>query len=73
VVFDFERLHQAARDARAKGKNRVMLPHAEFLGAREVVFRELKGNRTRQLPKVDLHRFTAWGVQFVRALEPVTR
>jgi hypothetical protein len=29
-MFDFERVHQMARDARAKGQRKVLLPHGEF-------------------------------------------
>jgi hypothetical protein len=29
-MFNFEHVHQMARDARAKGQSKVLLPHGEF-------------------------------------------
>lgn len=48
-MFDFERLHQAARDARAKGQSNVLLPHGEFrrgVGDRCQVDRTFRGDES---------------------------
>jgi hypothetical protein len=44
-MFDFERLHQAARDARAKGQRKVLLPHGEFRNAMQTFYAVTKGKR----------------------------
>jgi hypothetical protein len=64
-MFDFERLHQAARDARAKGKNRVLLPHGEFRQAMLTFYAVTKGKRA--LERMDENRFyfSAWGVELL--------
>jgi hypothetical protein len=72
-MFDFERLHQAARTARAKGKNRVVLPYAEFQDAMQTFYSVTKGKRALDPTDEDRFWFSAWGVRFVRALETVTR
>ncbi len=68
-MFTFERIHQMARDARAKGQNKVVLPHAEFRDAMQTFYAVTKGKRARD--KIDEQRFSfsAWGVEFRRALE----
>ena len=68
-MFTFERVHQLARDARAKGQNKVELPYGEFSDAMQTFYAVTKGKRARD--KIDEQRFSfsAWGVEFRRALE----
>jgi hypothetical protein len=72
-MFDFERLHQAARDARAKGQRKVLLPHGEFRNAMQTFYAVTKGKRA--LERMDERRFSfsAWGVEFRHELERVAR
>jgi hypothetical protein len=72
-MFDFERVHQMARDARAKGKNKVVLPYAEFRDAMQTFYAVTKGKRARDQMDEGRFCFSAWGVEFRRALETVTR
>jgi hypothetical protein len=44
-MFDFERVHQMARDARAKGQRKVLLPHDEFRDAMQTFYSVTKGKR----------------------------
>jgi hypothetical protein len=72
-MFDFGRLHQAARDARAKGQNKVVLPYVEFRGAMQTFYAVTKGKRARDQMDEGRFCFSAWGVEFRRALEMVAR
>ena len=72
-MFDFERVHQLARDARAKGQNKVVLPHAKFREAMQAFYAVTKGKRARDLMDEERFSFSAWGVEFRRALETVAR
>ncbi len=47
-MFTFERIHQMARDARAKGENKIVLPHAEFRDAMQTFYAGTAGKRARQ-------------------------
>jgi hypothetical protein len=60
-VFDFERLHQAARDARAKGQRKVMLPHGEFRQAMLTFYAMTKGKRALDQIEEGRFSFSAWG------------
>jgi hypothetical protein len=73
MMFDFERLHQTARDARAKGQNRVLLPHDEFRQAMQTFYAVTKGKRAGDLMEEGRFSFSAWGVEFRRELERVAR
>src|SRR5260370_27204686 len=55
-VFTFERIHQMARDARARGHNRVVLPYGEFSDAMQTFYAVTKGKRARD--KIDEQRFS---------------
>ncbi len=46
-MFTFEHIHQMARDARAKGQNKVVLPHEEFSDAMQTFYAVTKGKRAR--------------------------
>jgi hypothetical protein len=70
-MFDFERLHQMARDARAKGQSKVVLPHGEFRNAMQTFYGVTKGKRARDQFDKDRFCFSAWGIEFRRALETV--
>src|SRR5258708_324178 len=68
-MFTFERIHQMARDARAKGQNKVELPCEEFSDAMQTFYAVTKGKRARDLMDEQRFSFSAWGVEFRRALE----
>jgi hypothetical protein len=70
-MFTFEQIHQMARDARAKGQFKVELPYGEFSDAMQTFYAVTAGKRARD--KIEQHRFSfsAWGVEFRRALERV--
>lgn len=72
-MFDFERVHQLAREARAKGQNKVVLPHGEFRDAMQTFYSVTKGKRAHDLMDKERFFFTAWGIEFRRALETVAR
>jgi hypothetical protein len=72
-MFNFERVHQMARDARSKGQNKVVLPYAEFQDAMQPFYSVTKGRRALDPTDEGRFWFSAWGVRFVRALETVTR
>jgi hypothetical protein len=72
-MFDFERVHQMARDARAKGENKVVLPYAEFRDAMQTFYAVTKGKRARDRIDEDRFSFSAWGIEFRRELETVAR
>ena len=72
-MFDFERVHQMARDARAKGQRKVLLPHGEFRQAMLTFYAVTKGKRARDQMDEGRFCFSAWGVEFRRELETVTR
>ena len=61
-MFDFERLHQAARDARAKGQRKVMLPHGEFRQAMLTFYAVTKGKRALDQIEEGRFSFSAWGL-----------
>ena len=72
-MFTFERIHQMARDARAKGQNKIELPFEEFSDAMQTFYAVTKGKRARDKIEERRFSFSAWGVEFRRALETVTR
>jgi hypothetical protein len=72
-MFDFEHVHQMARDARAKGQSKVLLPHGEFRDAMQTFYSVTKGKRARDLMEEGRFSFSAWGVEFRRELETVVR
>jgi hypothetical protein len=72
-MFDFERLHQMARDARAKGQSKVVLPHGDFQRAMQNFYAVTKGKRASNQFDAGRFCFSAWGVEFRRALETVER
>jgi hypothetical protein len=72
-MFDFDRLHEMARTARAKGERIVLLPFTEFEDAMAIYYGETRGKRAELDRKAGRFCFNAWGVEFRRALKVVQR